>query len=333
MEHLSSTVYLACAQVLGGEGRNGGEHGRGYEEEKADDFLYNTYGGSIVQTTLVGYDGDEHEAYLYETVLQSHGKTYAQERFHGAAMRMKVVAREAYVGSAQGDVEYGKEYAGSLCQDGGEGGTGGCIAGNEKVVGCYVDDAGYGHEVHGGATVSESAEDAGHDVVGYDGGYAKEADAKVVGGLRDALEGGGNERYNTIDAEVESCGKKDGQAQKEGDGVAYDVGGLTDIAGAYGLGNADGGAHGETYNNDGNEVHDLTAQRDGGDGGDVMLVILADDEEVGQSVEELEEVCEEVGDGEAYYGFRNVSFRMVRSNLLHCCFRAMDLCYMFMWEL
>jgi hypothetical protein len=24
---------------------------------------------------------------------------------------------------------------------------------------------------------------------------------------------------------------------------------------------------------------------------------------------------------------------MVRSNLLHCCFRAMDLCYMFMWEL
>ena len=68
------------------------------------------------------------------------------------------------------------------------------------------------------------------------------------------------------------------------------------VMAADGMAQADSRAHGQADDHDGGQVDDLAADGDGACGGGSFE--LTDDEEVGQTVERLQETGDQVGDGE-----------------------------------
>ena len=76
---LAASLVEARPGVLGGHGRDGGEHGRRHQEEEADDLLHDPHGGGHVHAPAVGDGGDDQESDLDKAVLEGDGETDAQD--------------------------------------------------------------------------------------------------------------------------------------------------------------------------------------------------------------------------------------------------------------
>lgn len=63
---------LARTDVLGGEGGDGGEHGGGHQEQKADKLFHNAHRRRIVQPSAVGNNGNQEKGDLNKAVLKGH---------------------------------------------------------------------------------------------------------------------------------------------------------------------------------------------------------------------------------------------------------------------
>ena len=66
-------LRLAGPDVLGTQGGDGGEHGGGDQEKKADDLFHDAHGSRIRQPAPVGDDGDDEKADLDQAVLEGDG--------------------------------------------------------------------------------------------------------------------------------------------------------------------------------------------------------------------------------------------------------------------
>ena len=188
------------------------------------------------------------------------------------------------------DHHQGYHHADGLGEGGAQGRTGGAQShgADEQIVQGDVGHTGHGDEVHGAFGIAHSPEDGTDDVVGGDTGDADEADGQVGGGAGHGFLGGGHDGHDGAHQRQEDHHQGDGHRHEQRDGVADDGGGFLVVLGADGPPDADGGAHGQSHDHDGDHVHDLAAHRDGGGGG--CALILADDEQVGHAVEQLQKI-------------------------------------------
>ena len=157
--------------------------------------------------------------------------------------------------------------------------------------------AGDGDEVHGTLAVAHAAEDGAEDIIGRDERDAAEADGQIGGRAVDGL---GRRRHDSRDGADEQEQHRRQRKRNDGkqrDGIASGLCGLRPVARPDGAGDGDGRAHGESHEHDRQHVHDLRADGDRSRRGDAP--VLADDEQVGHAVERLQEIGEQIGQGEA----------------------------------
>ena len=89
-ERLPPARIVSGACILRGEGSDGREHGRGDEEEEADDLLYDADSGSDFDAAAVRDGGDDEEGDLDEPVLTGDGQTDGKERPHAESIEGEV---------------------------------------------------------------------------------------------------------------------------------------------------------------------------------------------------------------------------------------------------
>ena len=69
-EHDFKSFCQTGAQVLGGRSRYSGHHGRGYQKEETDDFFYNSYRRSSIESPPVCNNSDNYKSNLDKSILQ-----------------------------------------------------------------------------------------------------------------------------------------------------------------------------------------------------------------------------------------------------------------------
>ena len=87
-----------------------------------------------------------------------------------------------------------------------------------------------------------------------------------------------------------------GQGEEQGDRVADVDSRPLFVVGAHRLTNADGGAHGQAYDHDGEHMHDLRADGDSSSAG--CPLELTDDEQVRHAIQSLQEIGQQIGQRE-----------------------------------
>ena len=83
------------------------------------------------------------------------------------------------------------------------------------------------------------------------------------------------------------------EGEEQRDRVADVDSGALFVVGAHGLTDADGRAHSQAYDHDGEHMHDLGT--DGDRSGAGRPIELTDDEQVGHAVQGLQEVGQQIG--------------------------------------
>ena len=86
------------------------------------------------------------------------------------------------------------------------------------------------------------------------------------------------------------------QGEEQGDRVADMDSRPLFVVGAHRLTNADGGAHGQAYDHDGEHMHDLRADGDSSSAG--CPLELTDDEQVRHAIQSLQEIGQQIGQRE-----------------------------------
>ena len=102
-ERLPPALIVSGASILCGEGGDGREHGRGDEEEEADDLLHDADCGGDFDAAAVCDGGDDEKGDLDKPVLTGDGKTYGKERLHAEGIEGEGLLREgkAKVGAVE----------------------------------------------------------------------------------------------------------------------------------------------------------------------------------------------------------------------------------------
>ena len=172
---------------------------------------------------------------------------------------------------------------------------------HEEIVQGDVGDAGHRDEIHGAFGVPQPPKDGADDVIGGDEGDAHKTDGEIVHRTCHRCLRGGHDGHDGTDQKEQEDRQYQGEAQKEGGGVADAPCRPLHVPGAHGLANGDGGAHGEAHDHDGQHVHHLGAYGYGGGAGHPLK--LADDEEVGHAVESLQKIGEKIGQREGQNRF------------------------------
>lgn len=145
------TFRFACADVLCGYRRNGGKHGGWYEEQHADYLFDHADGRGIVETTIIGDDGDDDERDLDAAVPHRGRHADFENAAKHIAPRTQIRRMQAYACSLVPDGGERHDHADGLRECGAERGTGRSkpeIA-HEQIVKCDVADAGHRNEVLG----------------------------------------------------------------------------------------------------------------------------------------------------------------------------------------
>lgn len=278
-------IVLAGADVLGTQGRYGGQHGRRNQEQEADDLFHNADGGCVIQATLVGDDGDNNEGNLNEAVLKCHRKTDFQNLTHNGAFQFQVRAPQLYTRLLAKDHEQRDNHADRLRKGGAQCSAGGphVHKADEQEVQDNIGNAGHGNKIHGAFGVAQSPEDGTDDIVCRDAGDADETDRQIGGCAGYGLCRSGHNGNDGPDKNQQDGHQYHGKCHKQGDGVADYGSGPFVFPGTDGTADADGGAHCKTDDHHGDHVHDLAAHGNRcGAGGTFKL---ADNEQVGHAVE------------------------------------------------
>ena len=103
-ERLLPALIVSGACILCGEGGDGREHGRGDEEEEADDLLHDADCGGDFDAAAVCDGGDDEKGDLDESVLTGDGKTYGKERLHAEGIEGEGLLREGKAKVGAGEV-------------------------------------------------------------------------------------------------------------------------------------------------------------------------------------------------------------------------------------
>ena len=213
---------------------------------------------------------------------------------------MAVGAPEVLFG--QGDAQLHPRHAGqshdhaeSLGQNGGQGRAHGTHphGTDQQVIQTHIDHARHGHKIHWPFGVSKAPEYAADHVIGGDKGDACEADGQILPGFRHRLRRRGQRGQDAVGKQQQQGGGGQGK-DSEDDGCAADAaGGGAAVSRADGAADGHRAAHGQTHNDDGQHVGDLTAHGHGGYSG--RAVELSGDEQIGKAVKGLQKAGKEVG--------------------------------------
>lgn len=300
-ERLPPALIVSGASILCGEGSDGREHGRGDEEEEADDLLHDADSGSDFDAAAVRDGGDEEEGDLDETVLTGDGKTDGKERLHAEGIEGEGFPREGKAKAGAGEVQEAEEDGGGLGKDGGCGCSGGpqCHGTDEEIVEEEIDETGESDKVHRRPCIAKSAEDGGEDIIGDDEGDACKADEKVRPCILPCFHRGLQPSEDGIDRKEEEHGADEAEEGKEQHRASNEAGGLLRSAAAHRAADGDGRSHGKPDDDDGQHVHQLASDGNGRDRCGAIEETC--DEEVGHAVECLQKTGEKVRDGESHH--------------------------------
>lgn len=300
-ERLSPAFIVSGACILCGEGGDGREHGRGDEEEEADDLLHDADCGGDFDAAAVCDGGDDEKGDLDEPVLTRDGKTYGKERLHAEGIEGEGLLREGKAKVGAGEVQEAEEDGDGLGKNGGCGCSGGPHrhGADEYIVKQEIDETGESDKVHRRPCIAKSAEDAGKDIIGDDEGDTCKADEKVRPCIFPCFHRGLQPREDKIARKEEEHGANEAEEGKEQHRASDAAGGFLPIFAAHRAADGDGRPHGEPDDDDGQHVHQLASDGDGRDR--CGAIEETGDEEVGHAVERLQKTGEKVRDGESHH--------------------------------
>ena len=300
-ERLPPALIVSGASILSGEGSDGREHGRGDEEEEADDLLHDADCGGDFDAAAVCDGGDDEKGDLDEPVLTGDGKTYGKERLHAEGIEGEGLLREGKAKVGAGEVQEAEEDGDGLGKNGGCGCSGGPHrhGADEDIVKQEIDETGESDKVHRRPCIAKPAEDAGKDIIGDDEGDACKADEKVRPCILPCFRRGLQPREDRIDRKEEEHGADEAEEGKEQHRASDAAGGFLPISAAHRAADGDGRPHGEPDDDDGQHVHQLASDGDGRDRCGAIEETC--DEEVGHAVERLQKTGEKVRDGESHH--------------------------------
>ena len=176
---------------------------------------------------------------------------------------------------------------------------------HEQVIQTDIGHAGHGDEVHGAFGVAQATEDGADDIIGGDKGDADEADSQISRRARDRLGGSGHDVHNRMHQQDQHHRERHRQGEEQGDRVADMDSRPLFVVGAHRLTNADGGAHGQAYDHDGEHMHDLRADGDSSSAG--CPLELTDDEQVRHAIQGLQEIGQQIRQGEKHNILKHTS--------------------------
>lgn len=300
-ERLPPALIVSGASILCGEGGDGREHGRGDEEEEADDLLHDADCGGDFDAAAVCDGSDDEKGDLDEPVLTGDGKTYGKERLHAEGIEGEGLLREGKTKVGAGEVQEAEEDGDGLGKNGGCGCSGGPHrhGADEDIVEEEIDETGESDKVHRRPCIAKPAEDAGKDIIGDDEGDACKADEKVRPCILPCFRRGLQPREDRIARKEEEHGANEAEEGKEQHRASDAAGGFLPISAAHRAADGDGRPHGEPDDDDGQHVHQLASDGDGRDRCGAIEETC--DEEVGHAVERLQKTGEKVRDGESHH--------------------------------
>ena len=306
-EGLSAPFCQAGTQILGGRSRYSGHHGRGYQEEEADNLFYDAYRRCCFHAAAVGDGGDNEEGYLNESVLAGNGNADGKDAPGPFFSGKKGAAVQGKGCQLPIEVDEGKDHAHHFTGKGAPGGAGGAhVEGaDEKVVQKDVDYAGNGNEGHGGFCVSHAPEKAAHCVIQYNEGHSGKADGQVGSGIFQRFRRCLQQLQNEGHGEKEESSEYKGEGDEKGGGASHEAESFFFIFRPQGPGDGNGAADGEACNHDDDHVHHLAADGYAGNGGGA--IVLAGNEKIRHTVEGLEKAGCQIGNGKAHHFWKKRS--------------------------
>ena len=300
-EGLSASFCQTGAQVLGGRSRYSGHHGRGHQEEEADNLFYDANSRCGFHAAAVGDGGDNKEGYLNEDVLAGNGNADGKDAAGPFFSGKKGAAVQGKGCQLPIEVDEGKDHAHHFTGKGAPGSAGGAhVEGaDEKVIQKNVDYAGNGNEGHGGFCVSHASEKAAHCVIQHNEGHSGKADGQVGSGIFQRFRRCLQQLQNEGHGEKEKSSEYQGEGDEKGGGASHEAESFFFIFCAQGPGDGNGAADGEACNHDDDHVHHLAADGYAGNGGGA--IVLAGNEKICHAVEGLEEAGCQIGNGKAHH--------------------------------
>ena len=176
------TFHISRSDILRGNGRHGREHSWRDDEYKTDEFLHDTYGCRINESTLVGYNCNGKERYLYESILHGYRHTYLQNIFYHVTVWIQVGTWYVQYSTMAAYRHKGKQHACHLRQ-GRTKGSPHCAKleeTDEKIVESDVYHTCHSYEIHRTARVAQSTKYRGDDVIGDNEWYAGKTHREIM---------------------------------------------------------------------------------------------------------------------------------------------------------
>ena len=166
-ERFYGTLRLFCADILRSERRNGGEHGGGDEKEKTDDLFDDANRRRIVQSPVIGNDGDHDESHLDQTVLKGDRHADLQNFSHDRTAGLEIAFLGRDAGLSFFHYDKGDDYSDCLGKRGSESGAGRSHVKqtDEQVIQSDIGDARHGDEVHRAFGIAHAPEYRADDVI------------------------------------------------------------------------------------------------------------------------------------------------------------------------
>ena len=93
----------ARPQVLGRQGRHGGQHRGRHQKDEADHLLDDAHRRRVVQAAVVGDDGDQDEGHLHKAVLHRHRQPHPQDGAEDVPPGAQAVPRQGQAGLLPGN--------------------------------------------------------------------------------------------------------------------------------------------------------------------------------------------------------------------------------------
>ena len=288
---------FARSDVLRGDNRNRGQHGRGDEEEETDDFFDDADSRRDFETATVCDDGNEEKGNLDESVLCGDGGSDSENPAENEFVRFQVPKGNSNAEMRTLRGEQGNNHACGLRNDRGEG-RALCAqveVSDENVIQRDVQNAGNRDKVHGTPRIPHAAENRRDDVVCDDERDSGEAYPQVEHRPGESLFGRFQNARDVLAKKQENSGQEKGNDSEQGDRVSGDARNGPEIFRPGRPPDENRRAHGESDDDDRQKMHRLAS--DGDRRNRFGPLELSDDKEVRKPVKRLQKIGDEKGGG------------------------------------